>query len=122
VALASPAELLLSDTGEVGEPEDIGLHARAKSHLEVGADGEVLVFGEILAARAFFVVRKGQWRLRTWIRTAKPQGTTSPKSQPGQAPLGRCAGRGILCAWRIGRLIYIGAHARGFASGAEVTG
>src|SRR5262245_39079011 len=48
VALHGAPQLPLPDPRQVGEPEDVGFHSGTEAGLEVGADGDALVLGDVL--------------------------------------------------------------------------
>lgn len=70
------AELALPDAGQVGETEEVGLHRSAEASLEVAADGEALVLGDVGAARALVEVVEGQCRLEPEFAAPERVGAT----------------------------------------------
>src|SRR5262249_49651600 len=82
VALAGVAEPAFADAGQVGEPEDGGLHLRPEPRLEVGADGAALVLADVRAALALLEVRAGQGRAPVKGRLGEVMGPAPAREEP----------------------------------------
>jgi hypothetical protein len=62
VAFARAAQSSLADAEEIGEPEHVGLHRATDLRLEVRADGDALILGQVLSAAALREARERERR------------------------------------------------------------